>query len=128
VKLREALAKKDPSGLDLEAQWRYRIIQAYFEQGILEAWVEVATNGPNGSTTILSQIAQDRGMLNRFYGTPTATMADKLPTLQAMEDVMVTKVIMGDSIELFDQFVKEWHQLGGTAIVEEVNQWAAKNP
>ena len=43
------LAKHDPSGLNLDAQWRYRIIQAYFEQGIKEAWVEVATNGPNGS-------------------------------------------------------------------------------
>jgi putative aldouronate transport system substrate-binding protein len=127
-KLREALAKRDPSILDLEAQWRYRIIQAYFEQGILEAWVEVATNGPNGSTSILAQIAEDRGMLNRFYGTPTAAMADKLPTLQTMEEVMVTKIIMGDSIDLFDQFVTEWYQLGGTTIVEEVNLWADNNP
>jgi putative aldouronate transport system substrate-binding protein len=125
--LRDALASKDPSSLTLEAQWRYRIIQAYFEQGILEAWVEVATNGPNGSTSILEQINDDRGMLNRFYGTPTSTMADKLPTLSPMEDVMVTKIIMGDSIDLFDQFVKEWYQLGGTEIVKEVNMWADGN-
>jgi putative aldouronate transport system substrate-binding protein len=126
--LREALAKHDPSSLDLEAQWRYRIIQAYFEQGILEAWVEVATNGPNGSTSILAQILEDRGLLNRFYGTPTRTMAEKMPTLNPMEDVMVTKIIMGDSIDLFDQFVKEWYQLGGTEIVNEVNIWADNNP
>jgi putative aldouronate transport system substrate-binding protein len=123
-KLREALASKDPSGLDLDAQWRYRIIQAYFEQGILEAWVEVATNGPTGATYILEQILQDRGIMNEFYGTPTLTMAEKMPTLQTMEEVMVTKVIMGDSIELFDQFVEDWYQLGGTQIVEEVNEWA----
>jgi putative aldouronate transport system substrate-binding protein len=126
-KLREALATKDPSSLDLEAQWRYRIIQAYFEQGILEAWVEVATNGPNGSTSILEQINRDRGILNQFYGTPTKSMADKKPTLDMMEEVMITKVIMGDSINLFDQFVKEWYQLGGTDIVNEVNLWAASN-
>jgi len=126
--LRDALAKHDPSGLDLEAQWRYRIIQAYFEQGILEAWVEVATNGPNGAVTVLQQILKDRGLLNRFYGTPTATMAEKMPTLQTMEDVMITKVITGDSIAVFDQFVSDWYRLGGTEIVKEVNLWAESNP
>jgi putative aldouronate transport system substrate-binding protein len=127
-KLREALAKHDPSGLNNDLGWRYRIIQAYFEQGIKEAWVEVATNGPDGAVPILESVLGDRGMLNRFYGTPTPTMAAKLPTLQTMETEMITKIIMGDSIELFDQFVEDWYGLGGTEIVDEVNQWAAKNP
>ena len=127
-KLRAALAKHDPSGLDLDAQWRYRIIQAYFEQGIKEAWVEVATNGPNGSVPILESVLLDRGLLNRFYGTPTATMAEKMPTLQTMEAEMITKIIMGDSIDLFDQFVKDWNKLGGADIVNEVNLWAKNNP
>jgi putative aldouronate transport system substrate-binding protein len=127
-KLREALAKHDPSGLDLDAQWRYRIIQAYFEQGIKEAWVEVATNGPNGAVPILEGILEDRGMLNQFYGTPTPTMAEKMPTLQTMEAEMITKIIMGDSIDLFDKFVGDWYQLGGTEIVEEVNLWKEQNP
>ena len=38
--------------------WRYRIIQAYFEQGIKEAWVEVATNGPKGSVSILEKVLE----------------------------------------------------------------------
>jgi len=126
-KLREALAKKDPSSLDLETQWRYRIIQAYFEQGVLEAWVEVATNGPNGATTILGQILEGRGQLNRFYGVPTATMAEKMPTLQPMEAEVITKIIMGEPIETFDQFVQNWYRLGGTEIVNEVNLWADRN-
>lgn len=126
-KLREALAKKDPSGLDLDTQWRYRIIQAYFEQGILEAWVEVATNGPNGATTILEQVMKDRGQLNRFYGVPTAAMAEKMPTLQPMEDEVITKIIMGEPVDSFDQFVQNWYKLGGTEIVNEVNLWAERN-
>ncbi|HMN60817.1 MAG TPA: extracellular solute-binding protein [Anaerolinea sp.] len=127
-KLREALAKKDPSGLNLDVQWRYRIIQAYFEQGVKEAWVEVATNGPNGAVPILESILEGKGMLNRFYGTPTPTMAEKMPTLQTMESEVLTKIIMGDPIDRFDQFVKDWYQLGGTQIVDEVNQWAKDNP
>ena len=127
-KLRDALANRDPSGLDLEAQWRYRIIQAYFEQGTKEAWVEVATNGPNGSSAILMEILGDRGLLNRFYGPPTPTMATKLPNLQSMESEMLIKVIIGEPIEAFDKFTADWYSLGGTEIVDEVNQWAAQNP
>ncbi len=127
-RLREALAKHDPSGLDLDTQWRYRIIQAYFEQGVKEAWVEVATNGPNGAVPLLEGVLADQGILNRFYGTPTPTMAEKLPTLQTMEAEMITKVIMGDSIDLFDKFVQDWYKLGGAEIVNEVNLWAANNP
>ncbi|MBN2392304.1 MAG: extracellular solute-binding protein [Anaerolineae bacterium] len=126
-KLREALAKHDPSGLDNEMAWRYRIIQAYFEQGIKEAWVEVATNGPDGAVTILEGVLGDHGMLNRFYGTPTPAMAEKMPTLQPMEAEVLTKIIMGDSIDAFDQFVENWYKLGGTEIVQEVNLWAEEN-
>jgi putative aldouronate transport system substrate-binding protein len=126
--LRDALARHDPSGLDLEMQWRYRVIQAYFEQGILEAWVEVATNGPNGSSSILAQVAADRGLMNRFYGPPTPVMAEKMPTLQSMESEMIIKVIMGQPIDSFDEFVQNWYELGGTQITDEVNQWAVNNP
>ena len=126
--LRDALARHDPSGLDLETMWRYRVIQAYFEQGILEAWVEVATNGPNGSSTILAQVAEDRGLMNRFYGPPTPVMAEKMPTLQSMESEMILKVISGQPIGLFDEFVHNWYELGGTEITNEVNQWSVNNP
>jgi putative aldouronate transport system substrate-binding protein len=34
---------------------------------------------------------------------------------------------MGDPIERFDQFVEQWHQMGGAEIMEEVNAWAAQN-
>lgn len=125
--LREALAKRDPTGLNLDAQWRYRIIQAYFEQGTKEAWVEVATNGPDGSVTILERVAEDMGMMNRFYGTPTPVMAEKMAALQTMEVEMITKIIMGDPIERFDQFVEDWRRTGGDAIIEEVNVWYADN-
>jgi putative aldouronate transport system substrate-binding protein len=127
-KLRAALASHDPTGLNLDAAWRYRIIQAYFEQGTKEAWVEVATNGPNGAVPILERILEGLGMLNQFYGTPTPTMAEKMPTLQTMETEMITKIIMGDPIDRFDQFVEDWYRTGGTDIVEEVNLWAASNP
>jgi putative aldouronate transport system substrate-binding protein len=128
IALRDALARHDPSGLDLDGQWRYRIIQAYYEQGILEAWVEVATNGPGGASSILQQIQEGSGLMNRFYGPPTPTMAQVMPTLQSMQDEVIIKIIMGDPITNFDKFVQDWYDLGGAEIVDEVNQWAENNP
>ena len=54
-----------------------------------------------GRCPFLRSVLVDRGMLNRFYGTPTPTMAEKMPTLLTMETEMLTKVIMGDSIDLY---------------------------
>ena len=54
---------------------------------------------------ILERVAEDRGMMNRFYGTPTATMAEKLPTLQTHGSRDDHQGHHGDSIDLFDQFV-----------------------
>ena len=51
-----------------------------------------------------------------------------LCSLQTMEAEMVTKVIMGDSIDLFDQFVKNWYDTGGEDITKEVNEWAVNKP
>jgi putative aldouronate transport system substrate-binding protein len=45
-----------------------------------------------------------------------------------MQDEVFTKIIMGESLESFDEFVATWYRLGGTDIVEEVNLWAEANP
>jgi putative aldouronate transport system substrate-binding protein len=55
-------------------------------------------------------------------------MAQVMPTLQSMETEVIIRVIMGESIDLFDQFVSDWYEMGGTEIVDEVNQWAAESP
>jgi putative aldouronate transport system substrate-binding protein len=55
-------------------------------------------------------------------------MAEKMPTLQSMESEMIIKVIMGQPIDSFDEFVQNWYELGGTEITDEVNQWAVNNP
>ncbi len=126
--LRDALARRDPSRLNLDENWRYQIILAYFDQGIKEAWVEVATNGEGGAVSILEWIADGNGIMNQFYGAPTPVMGEKMATLRTLEDEMVTKVIMGDPIERFDQFVADWRRLGGDEITSEVNAWKQANP
>jgi len=53
----------------------------------------------------------------------TPTMADKWATLTKMEEVMITKIIMGEAgIEEFDKFVLDWNKQGGELITAEVNE------
>lgn len=89
--------------------------------------MEVATNGPDGAAVILERIADDLGVINRFYGVPTPTMVEKRAALELQEVEMITKVIMGDPLEQFDTFVSDWHRTGGDAITDEVNAWYAQN-
>lgn len=122
-KLSKALAQRNPAGLNLDESKRYQVISAYFDQGIKEAWVEVATYGENGSVSILDKISKDRGMLNQFYGASTDTMSEKMAALNTMEDEMITTIIMGESLDSFDAFVEKWYSMGGEAITKEVNNW-----
>lgn len=126
--LRQALAQRKPELLNLDEQWRYQIILAYLDQGIKEAWVEVATYGEGGAVYLLEDVVQDKGIINQFYGAPTPVMGDKMATLRTMEDEMITKIIMGDSLASFEKFVADWYQMGGTEITAEVNEWKSLNP
>jgi putative aldouronate transport system substrate-binding protein len=126
-KIRKALAERNPVGLNLDESTRYQVISAYFEQGIKEAWVEVATYGDKGSVSILESISRDRGMPNAFYGAPAKVMSEKMPALVAMADETITKIIMGEPLDSFDEFVEKWKRMGGDEITAEVNEWRMKN-
>lgn len=121
--LKKALTNRKPENLNQEENQRYQVISAYFDLGIKEAWVEVATYGEKGSVTILKDVARERGIINEFYGAPTKTMSEKMAALHTMEDEVIMKIIMGDPLDNFDAFVKEWHRLGGEEITKEVNDW-----
>jgi len=125
--VRRALAERNPAGLNIDEYKRYQIISAYFEQGIKEAWVEVATYGDKGSVSILERIAGDRGMPNAFYGAPTSVMSEKMTALNAMADETITLIIMGEPLSKFDEFVNKWRSMGGDEITEEVNEWYKQN-
>ena len=128
-RIRDAVATRNPQGLNADEFWRYQVIVAYYDQGIKEAWVEVATNGDNGSVQILGDIAAGTGGIQSvFYGAPTPVMAEKMAALRTMEEEMVTKVIMGEPLDSFDTFVANWKQLGGDDIIAEVNAWREANP
>jgi len=122
---------KDPSLIpsDKKGQIKqYHNVQDY-ENGIVNftnwlAWLQASEHG----TMSMIKTAYDNNLykFDAFFGAPTATMGQKMATLQAKEDEMMTKIILGAaSVDEYDSFIAEWKKLGGDQITAEVNEWAA---
>jgi putative aldouronate transport system substrate-binding protein len=91
-------------------------------------WGWEQTYGPSGAFAVLDQyMKKDQLLYDRFVGSPTATMLEKQSILHELEYEAFIKIIMGNSIDGFDEFVEEWRRLGGDQMTAEVNQWAVDN-
>jgi putative aldouronate transport system substrate-binding protein len=63
-----------------------------------------------------------------FYGADTPEMLRRMPILKDSESTMILEIITGSvDIDYFDEFVKNWHELGGETITYEVNEWYKNN-
>lgn len=93
-------------------------------------WGFMRVFGTASSFKIIDEVYQDKEsnlMLTKFFGGPTKTMVEKKATLDKLQLETFTNIILGDSIDTFDQFVSDWKKLGGDAITAEVNAWYADN-
>jgi len=127
--VKAALDSKNPAGLDMEQKFYYDRIQEWFEKGDIvgNGWGFYRSFGKDGAgMEIVDRYLTENKLKNtEFLGGSTPTMAEKMATLNKMESVMTIKIILGQSgIEEFDKFVKDWNELGGAKITEEVNNWA----
>lgn len=85
-------------------------------------------NPTQSSFTVLSSSTYTQRTTDQFWGVMTPTMLQKKSTLDKLQLETYTKILLGSaSVDTFDQFVLDWKKLGGDAITQEVNDWAAKN-
>lgn len=119
----EALDTGDTSELNTEELGYYERTLKYREGDIME-WGNAHIFATPSSFDVISHYV-DTGdyTYNAFYGSMTPTMVERNATLEAMEDEVFTTIIMGDSLDRFDQFVEDWNVLGGSDITDEVNEW-----
>lgn len=61
-----------------------------------------------------------------FKGISTDTMVQKMSSLDAMQNETFTKIIMGEDIAAYDNFVEQWSSLGGADITREMNELYGK--
>ncbi|MCM3700860.1 extracellular solute-binding protein [Paenibacillus macerans] len=80
--------------------------------------------GEVGSMGIADQYDKNNQFLReKFVGAPTPTMVERKATLEKLQNEVFVKIILGDPIDKFDQFVADWKKLGGDQITQEVNEW-----
>lgn len=122
----KAMETKDTSILNAEELGYYEKIQKS-KAGDRNFWGDERIFGTPSSADIIGKYVDSNNLLtNLFYGSATATMVEKQATLDAMEEEIFTKIIMGESIDAFDKFVADWKKLGGDQITKEVNEWYAQ--
>ena len=68
-------------------------------------------------------VKNDNLLFDKFVSYPTDTMVTSKSILEKKEQEVFTKIITGADVSLFDDFVKEWKELGGEKITNEVNEW-----
>lgn len=128
-KVTQAIDNKDESVLSTsEERAKYEKVKGWIDKTATDASnmnEHKFYYGPE-SLFAIEQNYIDRDMLlpDAFFGSETPTMIRRKALLDNNEVEMVTSIISGvKPIDAFDAFVEQWHNLGGTKITEEVNQW-----
>jgi putative aldouronate transport system substrate-binding protein len=126
VKVTEALANKDASALNDEQKSYYDRSVAYLDGTDMTGYRSYKTFGPNGAMqAFYNSFQAGNVMINQYYGPNTDTMNAKLGNLNSKRDEVFVKIIMGDPIEKFDEWVSYFNAQGGAEITQEVNDWYA---
>ncbi|MBC8080998.1 MAG: extracellular solute-binding protein [Gorillibacterium sp.] len=119
--------------LSIDKQQQYDKVKKYMDsikddptKRDLETWADYRGWGPQDSGASALANANIELVFSAFNGT-TETIGSKKQILDDKARDAFMKIIIGkESIDYFDSFVKEWNDLGGKQMTDEVNQAAAK--
>lgn len=126
LQIKEARELKDYSKLDPEAKNIQMLIDIYLNGGTNSdsGWGWNLTYGESSAFSIMDDYVKNNQLkYDEFSGTRTETMIQVQSILNDLQHDTYTKIILGDPIEQFDEFVKKWYSLGGTQMTKEVNEW-----
>jgi len=91
---------------------------------VQNGWMYLRTFGtPNsGAEAMDTYFANNQTITTPLKVSSTPTMSQKMPTLKKMEEILYTKIILGEAgADAFDKFVEDWKKQGGDAITAELN-------
>lgn len=128
--LDEARQSGNWTKLNAEAQSIQKLIEQYHAGGADKdfGWGWDKTYGIDGAFSILDQYEKNNQLLyEAFTGAPTETMIERKSLLHDLQHEAYINIILGNSIDDFDQFVETWLELGGAKITKEVNDWYQQN-
>lgn len=120
-----ALASKDDSQLSGAEKTDYNNARLYLEDGETALYGSAAQCGPEGIgayNEIYKYVDSGNYVLTEMRGAMPEGYAQSYGTLSALEDEYFTRIIMGESIDLFDEFVEKWYSSGGQSATDEMNE------
>ena len=120
--IREAFEKNDPSNLNPEEMNAYtKMINPLTPAGYKASYLTWF-----GSFKLLNE-TYDSFVYTKYRG-PTDAMFSAIESdLDEMEINTFVRIIMGEDISLFDEFVEQWYDEGGDYLTMLVNQWYSEN-
>lgn len=82
---------------------------------------------PEGGWGTVKKIVEGGNVeYNEFYGPVLPTQQEKGASFEKMMEETYDKIIMGEDIKKFDEYVDKWHKLGGNDLTKEANEWFKK--
>ncbi|MCD7806829.1 MAG: extracellular solute-binding protein [Lachnospiraceae bacterium] len=135
-----ALASGDTSELNAEQTSDYENMAAFlemYESGDFDATDAVFSSGialytvfgdPEGSYAALDQMIKNDEFVYSAYNTlPTESMSENSATLKKMTVETIVKIITGDSVDTYDEFLESWYALGGQECIDDAQAWVDAN-
>ncbi|MFD2332872.1 ABC transporter substrate-binding protein [Cohnella sp. GCM10020058] len=127
LEIAAALSSGDESKLTTDQKYYYEKIKKWqTDKSDVGDWGFDRVFGVNHSSLeVINNYKKNNGLhITEFLGGSTPAMGEKMASLKKMEQVMVMKIILGESgLEAFDKFVDDWYKQGGKQITTEVNEW-----
>lgn len=131
-----ALVSGDTSELNTEQLGDYENMKAYLEavesgnidpdDGVFQGGCGLYTvfGNPEGSYAALDKIIkEDAFMYTAYNALPTPKMAEVEATLNKLTVETIVKIITGDPVESYDDFLDSWNKLGGADVTAEATEW-----
>ncbi len=113
---------RDTSGLAPDQLGKYERVIDWIDNKNPDSVGQYSQVSREGAYSIGKQIVDNGQYVRTAYrGVSTPTMVEKMSSLDAMRDEAFTKIIMGEDISAFDEFVENWNSLGGADITKEMN-------
>jgi len=135
-----ALLSGDTSGLNTEQLGDYTNMKAFLdgkdkadfnpEDAAVQAGVALYTvfGDLEGGYGALDKLITNKLITPSAYNSlPTDLMAEKTPTLNKLAAETIIKIITGESVDSYDDFLQNWKSLGGDDITAEAQAWADAN-
>lgn len=81
----------------------------------------------SGGKVMLQQLAENRIVYSVYNTIPTEKMVSCYSVLNKLAFEKIVRIICGESVETYDDFLESWMSLGGREATREAQEWYDKN-